>query len=145
MVIGGKWVADDDTVVRPYIWAHVGPGDGEPAHERFLVDTGADASRLSFGLMAQLGPAVRAEAIRHSLVGVGGRVEAALVNARIVFETADGRAVTINGPYLAATAASELDVSILGRDVLSNFDVILSRRRNEVLLVAGSHGYAVTG
>jgi hypothetical protein len=32
---------------------------------------------------------------------------------------------------------------ILGRDVLDNFDVILSRRRNEVLLLAPNHHYEV--
>jgi hypothetical protein len=36
------------------------------------------------------------------------------------------------------------DRSILGRDVLDNFDLILSRRREEVLLLALNHRYQVT-
>jgi hypothetical protein len=35
-------------------------------------------------------------------------------------------------------------VSILGRDVLDNFDVIVSRRRDEVLLLAPNHRYEVS-
>jgi hypothetical protein len=38
-------------------------------------------------------------------------------------------------------AASDMD--ILGRDVLNNFDVILSYRRREVLLLAPNHAYQV--
>jgi hypothetical protein len=34
-------------------------------------------------------------------------------------------------------------MSILGRDVLNHFDLILSRRRNEVLLVAPNHQYRI--
>jgi hypothetical protein len=34
-------------------------------------------------------------------------------------------------------------MSVLGRDVLVQFDVILSRRRNEVLLLAPNHQYRV--
>jgi hypothetical protein len=30
---------------------------------------------------------------------------------------------------------------ILGRDILDHFDVIVSRRRDQVLLVAGNHHY----
>ncbi len=33
------------------------------------------------------------------------------------------------------------DMSILGRDVLDHFDLLLSRRRNEVLLLATNHRY----
>ena len=42
------------------------------------------------------------------------------------------------GPRIAVT-----DLSILGRDVLNHFDLILSRRRNEVLLLAPNHHYRV--
>ena len=38
---------------------------------------------------------------------------------------------------------SATDLSILGRDVLDNFDVLLSRRRGQVLLLAPNHQYQV--
>ena len=34
-------------------------------------------------------------------------------------------------------------MSILGREILDHFDVILSRRRNEVLLLTKEHSYRV--
>jgi len=68
-----------------------------------------------------------------------------LIDKRLVFETTDGGTITVNGPFFGSTEPDELDVSILGRDVLGNFDVIISRRRNEVLLLVGNHAYAITG
>jgi hypothetical protein len=35
------------------------------------------------------------------------------------------------------------DLSVLGRDVLDHFDVLLSRRRNEVVFLAQRHHYRV--
>jgi hypothetical protein len=35
------------------------------------------------------------------------------------------------------------DLCVLGRDVTDNFDLILSRRRDEVLLLAPAHYYQV--
>ena len=34
-------------------------------------------------------------------------------------------------------------MSILGRDILDHFDLIASRRRNEMLLLAVNHNYRV--
>jgi hypothetical protein len=63
----------------------------------------------------------------------------------LIFETASRTSITVNGPYLASTDPHAMDISLLGRDILANFDVILSRLKNEVLLLAGNHGYSVTG
>jgi hypothetical protein len=41
------------------------------------------------------------------------------------------------------TDPTATDLSILGRDVLNNFDMILSHRCNEVLLLAPNHQYRV--
>ena len=49
----------------------------------------------------------------------------------------------IRGEFAAFTDPTVTDLSILGRDVLNHFDVILSRRRNEVLLFAPNHQYRV--
>jgi hypothetical protein len=145
MVITGEWVRDDDSVLLPYVWAHVEATDGNRIHERFLVDSGADCSQISIGLIARLGFHETDRGERHTLLGIGGKGEVSVVDVKLLLETADGRAITINGPYLAASTSNELDVSILGREVLANFDFILSRRRNEVLLLGGNHGYAVLG
>jgi hypothetical protein len=36
------------------------------------------------------------------------------------------------------------DVSLLGRDILDLFEVIVSRKRNELLLLAPIHQYTIT-
>jgi len=43
----------------------------------------------------------------------------------------------------SATDAAATDFSVLGRDVLDNFDLIVSRRRQEICLLAGNHGYRI--
>ena len=55
----------------------------------------------------------------------------------------DGGEVHMRGEFAAFTDSSATDLSILGRDILNHFDVILSRRRNEVLLLASNHQYHV--
>ena len=49
----------------------------------------------------------------------------------------------IHGVYAAFTDPNTTDMSILGRDVLDNFDVIVSKPRNEVLLLSQNHQYRV--
>jgi len=55
----------------------------------------------------------------------------------------EGGEVRMHGEFAAFTDPSATDLSILGRDVRNHFDVILSRRRNEVLLLAPNHQYRV--
>ena len=54
----------------------------------------------------------------------------------------DGGPAHIRGEFAAFIDPTATDLSILGRDVLYHFDVILSRR-NEVLLLAPNHQYRV--
>ncbi len=49
----------------------------------------------------------------------------------------------IRGEYAAFTDPMATDLSILGRDILMNFDVILSYQAQEVLLLAPHHSYRV--
>ena len=51
--------------------------------------------------------------------------------------------IFMRGEFAAFTDRSATDLSILGRDVLNHFELILSRRRNEVLLLAPNHHYRV--
>ncbi len=54
-----------------------------------------------------------------------------------------GEPARIRGEFAAFTDPTATDLSILGRDVLNNFDVIQSYPRNEVLLLTGGHRYRV--
>lgn len=50
----------------------------------------------------------------------------------------DGR-----GEFLGLTDPAASDLCVLGRDVTDNFDLILSRRRGDVILLAPTHEYRV--
>jgi hypothetical protein len=67
-----------------------------------------------------------------------------LVRTAVELASDDGRTATVHGDFAAFTDPDAMEMSILGRDVLDNFDLIISRRRDEVLLLAGVHGYQVT-
>jgi hypothetical protein len=65
------------------------------------------------------------------------------VVARLEFARDDGIPVSVRGRYLAFTTPGATDMSIMGRDVLDNFDVIVSKPRDEVLLLAPNHHYRI--
>jgi hypothetical protein len=66
-----------------------------------------------------------------------------MVSAVLELTRDDGGTIRVRGELAAFTDPTTTDLSILGRDVLDNFDVITSRRRNAVLLLAGNHRYEV--
>ena len=78
-----------------------------------------------------------------SLVGIGGASGFQPVNAILEFLRDDGELARVTGRYSVFTAPSATDMSILGWDVLANFDVILSASRDEVLLLSQRHEYRV--
>jgi hypothetical protein len=53
------------------------------------------------------------------------------------------RGTTVTEQFLVDTGADRTDMSVMGRDVLSNFHVIVSRPNSEVLLLAPRHRYEV--
>jgi len=79
-----------------------------------------------------------------ALVGVGGASDFVLVTTAVEFSRDDGGLARVRGEFTAFTDPLVTDLSVLGRDVLDNFDVILSRRRNEILLLAANHQDHVT-
>jgi hypothetical protein len=79
----------------------------------------------------------------YALQSIGGTSNFVEGTTVVEFTTSDGVPVHITGSFCALTDAGSADLSILGRDVLHHFDVIISRRRNEVLLLAGNHQYQV--
>jgi hypothetical protein len=111
--------------------------------EHFLVDSCADCTVLSAALLKQLNLAGKPPAAELSLKGISGAGNYVVVNTVVEFGLADGGPARIRGEMAAFTDPTATDLSILGRDVLDHFDVLISRRRNEVLLLAGNHHYQV--
>ena len=145
MVIAGLWRLEEDGITRPLIEIEVSVAGNNAVNEWFLVDSGADCTVFTSRLLARLALGLDALGVGSQLLGLGGESESVVFEATLQLETIEGGTAAISGKFLAATTPMALDVSILGRDVLANFDVIVSRRRNDVLLLASNHAYAVTG
>ena len=144
MVIAGEWKLCDDGVTRPVVRANVMGADEIPSAEDFLVDSGADRTVLSATLLARLRLPSRIPLSGVALSGIGGERAFVVVTSRIELLRDDGGLVRIHGEFASFTDPTATDLSILGRDVLDNFDLIISRRRNQVLLLAPRHQYRIT-
>jgi hypothetical protein len=143
MRIIGEWLQFDDGETRPILTANVLSGDDRLLSEPFLLDSGADRTVFSADLLSRLQTPAVQRPTGTGLVGIGGGAAFVVVETAIELRRDDDRPVTFRGAFAAFTGESTAEVSILGRDVLDNFDVILSRRRDEVLLLAGNHQYQV--
>ena len=129
----------DDGVKGPVVLVEVQAADGSKEPERFLIDPGADRTVFSANLLGSLGfPWLPAPA-GLSLEGIGGESGFVLVETIMKIPSDDGGVATLRGEFAAFTDPSATDISILGREVLNHFDVILSYRRNEVLLLTENH------
>jgi hypothetical protein len=115
-----------------------------PHHEIFLVDSLADRTVLTATLLSKLRLPTRRLGPGLALVGIGGQQEAVLVTTRLEFVRDDAVPVAVSGDFTGFVDPAAADRSVLGRDVLNNFDVILSWRRKEVLLLAPNHQYSVS-
>lgn len=144
MRIGGQWWRCDDGIERPTIEALIIGQDGQSSPERFLIDTGADRTVVTKELTDRLELDTQIMADEYGLVGVSGKCPVVAISAALMFVDTGGRSVRVRGGFVAFVNDAISDVSILGRDVLDNFDLIVSRPRNEVLLLSGNHGYSVT-
>jgi len=143
MLIAGEWQLCDDGVTRPMVRANVFGADGRPYAEDFLIDSGADRTVFNAALLARLKLPARSELPRAILRGIGGESEFVLVTTVMEFIRDDGGPVRVRGEFASFTDPTATDLSILGRDVLGNFDLIISRRHSEVLLLAPRHQYRV--
>lgn len=141
MQIVGEWLLCDDGASGPAILVQVAGDSGRTFSEHFLVDTMANNSVFSAFLLNRLNLATQPAPSGLSLQGISGASPFVVVATRLDLPRADGGPATIRGTFAAFTDPAATDLSILGRDVLDQFDVIVSRRRNQVLLLAGNHQY----
>src|SRR5206468_418340 len=111
--------------------------------ETFLVDSCADRSVFSADLLRKLQLSANPSDSSFALQGIGGQSTSVLVSTVLEFTKEDGGSARVRGEFAAFTDPKATDLSILGRDVLDIFDVIISRRRKEVILLAGDHCYRV--
>jgi hypothetical protein len=123
----------------------VQPTSGVSRSADFLIDTGADRSAFSADFQSLLQLPTTPPPPGYLLSGIGGQSDFVLVSAVLELKRQDGGTATVQGQFAAFTDTAATDFCVLGRDVLDNFDVIVSRKRNQVLLLAGNHQYQTVG
>ncbi|MBY0523349.1 MAG: retroviral-like aspartic protease family protein [Gemmataceae bacterium] len=107
----------------------------------FLLDTGADRTLLHAETL-QLLQLEHSPAAVH-LGGVSGVAAPVLVETTLRLKREDGTKIVFPGKFLAATEPSPLDMSLLGRDIISLFALIVDQPGNVVSLVNQRHGYSI--
>ena len=143
MRIEGEWQRSTNGVTRPIMKASVVARDGTPKTDDFLVDSGADRTVFSADFLKKLRLSPVAPSVVFGLEGIGGKSEFVVLATALGFKADDGRTVLIRGEFAAFTDFSATDVSILGRDVTDQFDVILSRKRDALFFLLGHHSYKI--
>ena len=141
MRFDGQWLECDDGIVRPVIRADVLAADHEWRAVEFLVDTGADRTVMSANILESLN--LETSCPRDRIGGVGGLVDSIAVATQIRLTRDDGEKVVFRGHYAACTNQEALDMSVLGRDLLEMFAVIVDRRANVVAVIGGQHQYTI--
>jgi hypothetical protein len=143
MLIMGKWQLFDDGITRPIVRAKVVGEHGAPRSDDFLIDSGADRTVFSAALLQRLRLPTKEAQPDFILSGIGGTSQFVLVTTVIEFIRDGGGSVRVRGEFAGFTDPTATDLSVLGRDVLDNFDLLISRRRNEILLLAPRHQYRI--
>ena len=141
MRFNGEWLHGDDGIVRPILRAEILSGnDGWHAFE-LLVDTGADRTVISANVLEAVNlPTIQPLA---QIAGVGGAVRSVLVETQIRWLRDDGNLVTFRGQYSACLDYESLDMSVLGRDILDMFTLIVDRRSKVLAILGGQHHYTI--
>jgi len=143
MRIDGHWLLCSDGVLRPVIKVEVESVSKELIELDFLVDSGADRTVLSATALVDLGlpPIMTPDLL---LSGIGGQLEMVEIETVLVF-TADGnRPVTFRSRFAAVTSYEALDMSIIGRDILNRFALIMDRPGDTLCLLSQRHRYAIS-
>lgn len=140
MRVNGIWQRDNEGTLCPTVPVSLEAHDGSWRTVDFLVDTGTDRTVFSADLVAHLGlPQSSAVQLR----GVGGLASSVWVQTSLRLQRDDGGTVTFKSHFVGFTALAALDMSLLGRDVLNFFAVIVDQPRNAVCLLAERHRYAI--
>ena len=143
MRIVGTWRTCDDGVSRPVLRGVLFGAQGQPLTEWFLIDTGADQTVLSGSACFRLGIPGRLPDTGYRLVGIGGATDFVLIATEVELNRDDGQVVRVRGEFAAFTDPVATDLSVLGRDVLDQFDLLISRRKEEIWLLTGIHQYRI--
>ncbi|HEX5103201.1 MAG TPA: aspartyl protease family protein [Pirellulaceae bacterium] len=131
--------SDGDT--RPILRAEILLPDSAWLEVRFLIDTGADRTVFSADVLGA--SRLQSVSTRGHIGGIGGVVETEYIRTQIRFRRDDGVQVVFHGEYAALTDPDALEMSVLGRDILNLFAVIVDRPGDVVAILGGHHYYSI--
>jgi hypothetical protein len=143
MRIDGEWYPCDDGLVRPVIRGEALAADGSWIQTLFLVDTGADRTVFSAPILEMLG--LEVVGARERLGGIGGVVDSVIVESQIRLTYDGARSALFRGRYAALRQVEALDMSVLGRDILGLFAVVVDLPGDAICLLGQQHRYTVEG
>jgi predicted aspartyl protease len=141
MRIDGLWYLCDDGMVRPVIRGELEASDGSWVKAPFLVDTGADRSVISAEILGVLH--LRPIASPDRLSGVGGMADSVVLETRIRFTHDEGGKAVFGGQFAGFTDVEALDMSVLGRDILNVFALLVDWQADTVCLLGQKHFYTI--
>jgi hypothetical protein len=141
MLLRGEWSLGMDGVVRPVLRGEAEDADGVWRRVPFLVDTGADRTVFDAETLDLL--RLPPLSVPEGVVGIGGRVNSVVVEAAIRFPREDGVGIVLRGRYAGTTDPDALDLSVLGRDIMNHFALIVDRPGDTVCLLGQAHRYAI--
>jgi hypothetical protein len=139
MLIVGEWYICADEVMRLVIRGFVLASDNLWVEAEFLVDPGADRTVLIAPVADQLG--LSPVGSRDQLMSLGGLTDSYQIETTVALPTEDGRLAKIPSEYYALQDPTTLEMSLLGRDVLDNFALLIDRLGNRVLLANQRHSF----
>jgi hypothetical protein len=141
MLVPGKWEPDENGVLTPVLHCHLLCGSGAWLKVHFLIDSGAERTVLSSKILRELD--APAHMSFDTLLGIGSIAQVLTVSSRLKMQAADKTDVIVNGPFFGLPEGREDELSILGRDVLGNFAIILDRPGDAIALLHGRHHYSI--
>lgn len=141
MRIDGTWHLCDDGMLRPVLQGQVLAADGSWEDVVFLLDTGADQTVFSADTLQKLG--LTPQGASEPLTGVGGTAEAIVLATELRLFREAGGDVIFRGQFQAFTDPKALDMSVLGRNLLNLFAVIVDRSQEVICLLAQRHRYVI--
>jgi len=141
MRIDGVWHLCDDGIVRPVIRGEILAADGSWVNAPFLVDSGADRTVFSADIMEPLH--LHSIDSPDRLSGVGGVADSVVVETQIRFtQDQTGKAV-FKGQFAGFNNVETLDMSVLGRDILNLFALIVDRQGDTICLLGQQDYYII--
>lgn len=141
MRINGAWHPCDDGVLRPVIQGEALAANGDWVQVPFLVDTGADKTVFSADIAQVLG--LDSHGVSELLGGVGGQAESVIVRTSLRLFQDNGGDVVFKGQFHTFTDPGLLDMSVLGRNLLDVFAIIIDRPGNCVCMLSQRHHYLI--